>query len=364
VTELAIIYGDELLSYDFGPGHPLRQIRVKMAMELMEDLGLLAQGGVRVVPPRPAKEGEILLFHERSYVEYVKMRSKEGRGLLDHGDTPAFKGCFEASVLVVGATLKAVEEALRGGARFSANLAGGLHHAHPNRASGFCIFNDAAIALAYLLTEGFDRLAYIDVDAHHGDGVMYGFYSDGRILDVDFHEDGRYLFPGTGSVDEIGRGEGRGLKVNIPLPPSSGDDVFVEAFRRLVPKLLAKFKPEYIILQCGADGYVGDPLAHLSYTTHAYEYAVRELAKWSERLCEGRLTLLGGGGYSYENAARVWSLACCILAGYEEGVTRLKDASPTTSPPEIRGLIKANLDKLERMLSDPSRGERGKNPFK
>lgn len=351
MVELALVYSEDLLSYDLGPSHPLRQLRVKKALKLMEEIGLLNSGKVALTPPREASEEELKLFHDEAYIDYVKERCAEGEGYLDYGDTPVFKDCFRASKLVVGATLKALEEVIEGRALRSVNLAGGLHHAHPDRASGFCVFNDVAIGIAYLFERGFEKVAYVDIDAHHGDGVMYGFYGDGRLLNLDFHEDGRFLFPGTGSLEELGEGEAKGLKVNFPLPPYSGDDVFLKAFKRLVPKLVRKFEPEYLILQCGADGYKGDPLTHLQYSTYAYEEVVKELIEIAQEVCDGRLTVLGGGGYSYDNVARVWCLATCLLAGYEAPKLReIRDREPTISPREVIEEVEERLRKLSELL--------------
>src|SRR5881628_3393189 len=219
----AIIYSDKFLDYNLGPNHPLRPVRVKLTYELLKSKGVLASESVRVVEPRYATRPEILLFHEESYVRLVEKFSEKGSGLLDMGDTPAFKGCYEATSLVVGASIKASELVMKEGFSHAFNPSGGLHHAHPERASGFCIFNDPAISIRYLQTKfNVKRIVYLDIDAHHGDGVMYGFYDDQGVLDIDLHESGRYLFPGTGFPDETGAGKGAGLKVNVPLPPGTG----------------------------------------------------------------------------------------------------------------------------------------------
>ncbi len=259
---------------------------------------------------------EILLFHQKEYVRLVQKYSERGSGLLDGGDTPAFKGCFEATSLVVGASLEACDKIMSGEFAHAFNPSGGLHHAHPERASGFCIFNDPAISVNYLKTKyKIRRLVYMDIDAHHGDGVMYGYYSDPSLLDIDFHENGKYIFPGTGFPYEIGEKEAKGLKLNIPLLPGTGDEAYLRTFHKLVPDIVREFQPEIILVQCGADGHADDRLAHLRLTTNMYREVVSEMHRLAHELCEGRFLLFGGGGYTIANVPRVWTLAFATLAG-------------------------------------------------
>ena len=310
------IWDEKFLDYNFGPQHPLQPIRVKLTYDLLQSKGILQQGSVVVIKPRLASRAEILLFHEDDYVRLVEQYSKRGSGFLDMGDTPAFKGCYETTSLVVGASIAAADAVMSGGLSHAFNPSGGLHHAHPERASGFCIFNDPAIVIAYLKSRyNVRRLAYLDIDAHHGDGVMYGYYDDPAVLDIDFHESGNFLFPGTGFPDEIGKGEARGLKLNIPLPPSTGDEAYLEAFRQIVPNALKKFRPEIILVQCGADGHLDDRLAHLRLTTKVYTEVVSQMHDLAHDLCNGRLLLFGGGGYTLANVPRVWTVAFSTLAG-------------------------------------------------
>jgi len=333
VQTLGFVYSDQFQEYDFGPTHPLRPTRLKLTYELMKAIGLLDAANVKTVPPRPATKDDLLLFHEEAYVQLVEKMSARGSGFLDMGDTPVFKGCYEASALATGASLSAVDLVMSGKATYAMNIAGGLHHAHPNRASGFCIFNDPAISIAYLKKRyGLDRILYLDVDAHHGDGVMYGFYSDSAVLDIDFHESGHHLFPGTGFTEEIGEGKAEGLKINIPLPPFTGDDKYLALFREIVPRAVRNYRPQMLLLQCGADSHANDLLAHLQITTETYQEVVTTVRDLAGEVAEGRLVVFGGGGYDLANVARAWTVAACTLARFEP---------PMATPAEWRKMFEA-----------------------
>jgi acetoin utilization protein AcuC len=311
-----LIWDERFLDYNLGPQHPLRPIRVKLTYELIRSKRILQQESVEVIKPCIATREEILLFHEEEYVRLVQQYSRKGSGLLDAGDTPAFKGCYEATSLVVGASIVAADAVMSGRLSHAFNPSGGLHHAHPERASGFCIFNDPAIVIAHLKSKyNLKRIVYLDIDAHHGDGVMYGYYDDPAILDIDFHESGKFLFPGTGFPDEIGRGTAQGLKLNIPLLPYTGDEAYLEAFQQVVPDTIRKFRPEIILVQCGTDGHLDDRLAHLRLTTNVYGNVVGQMHDLAHELCSGKLLLFGGGGYTLANVPRVWTVAFSTLAG-------------------------------------------------
>jgi len=284
----------------------------------MRAVNLLASSNVKVSEPREASREELLLFHKEEYLDLVRRMSHDGMGYLDLGDTPAFKGCYEASALGAGASLEAVDLVMSGRATHAMNIAGGLHHAHRDRASGFCIFNDPAISIAHLKQKyGVKRLLYLDVDAHHGDGVMYGFYSDPAVLDIDFHEDCRHLFPGTGFTDEIGDGEASGLKINVPLSPFVGDDTYLNLFNQIVPLAVRKFRPEIILLQCGADSHANDLLAHLQITTDTYREVAETVHSLAHEVAQGRLVIFGGGGYNVANVARTWTVVASVIANYD-----------------------------------------------
>jgi len=313
--KVVFIYDGAFLSYDFGPHHPLKPVRLKLTAELARSTGLLSSSNVSLVRPVMASTEQVLLFHEKEYVNLVERSSKLGEGLLDLGDTPAFKGCFESSRLYVGGSILAADLLMQGSADHAFNSAGGLHHAHPGGASGFCIFNDPAIVVAYLKHRyKVKKMLYLDIDAHHGDGVMYGFYSDPSLLNIDFHEDGRCLFPGTGFIHEIGKGDARGLKVNVPFPPETGDQTYLKAFREIVPSITEAFQPQIILMQCGADSHFDDRLANLRLTTNCYEQMIEIVHTLAHKICEGRMLLFGGGGYSLSSVARCWTLAFAKLA--------------------------------------------------
>src|SRR5208282_4093747 len=255
-----LVWDERFTDYDFGPDHPFTEQSRQSSVRLLETL-LPSDAPVEFVREVAVATREYLeTFHEAEFVELVHQAGQRwgAPSPRDAGDTPSFPGCFDAAARIAEGAARAVDYALEHRAP-SFHPAGGLHHAHPERASGFCIFNDVALAVGRAVAAG-HRVAYVDIDAHHGDGVMYGFYSSGRVLDIDFHQDGRTLFPGTGSTDETGLADGDGLKVNLPLPPGAGDEALRPLFQRVVPPLLRSFRPDLIVLQHGADGHVGDPL--------------------------------------------------------------------------------------------------------
>ncbi len=295
---------ESLARYGFGDGHPFGPDRHGAFLREFAARGL--ERRVQVLKTRSASADELRAFHSARYVDFVRERSVNGGGFLDDGDTPAFRGCYEAAAGVVGATLSAMEAIMRGDCRRAFVPIAGLHHARRDRAAGFCVFNDCGVAIELLKRAGLKRVAYVDIDAHHGDGVFYAFEEDAAVVFADLHEDGRYLYPGTGAVEEIGRGAASGTKLNRPLPPGADDAVFAEVWPEVVAHL-EKFAPEFIILQCGADSLEGDPITHLRFTAESHGRAARELTELAERCGHGRVLALGGGGYNRANLAQAWN---------------------------------------------------------
>jgi acetoin utilization protein AcuC len=300
-----LIAGDALASYGFADGHPFGPDRQEAFLRELHRSPSRAL--LRVLEPRIAEREELETFHRRDYVDLVVERSRDGRGYLDAGDTPAFRGVFEATSFVVGGTLLAVEEIMAGRARRAFIPIAGLHHASRGHAAGFCVFNDCGVAIEILRRRfGLSRVAYVDIDAHHGDGVYYGFESDPDALIADIHEDGRYLYPGTGSADESGTGQARGSKINLPLQPGATDADFERAWAT-VEAYLRAHQPDFILFQCGADSLAGDPITHLALTENAHARAAAALCRIADELGHGRVLGMGGGGYNRRNIARAWT---------------------------------------------------------
>ncbi len=306
----AIFLGEELARYGFGKSHAFNSNRMYAFWSKMDEMNLEKLTQIKVMTPTIAHEEDLLQFHDKDYIELVKDFSKKGIGFLDLGDTPAFKGVYEASCYVVGTTLKALELVMeqREEIIHGFNPIGGLHHAKRASAGGFCVFNDIGVVIMHAKQKyKINRICYVDIDAHHGNGVYYEFENDPFVFIADIHEDGRYLYPGTGSELETGRGEAKGTKINIPLKPYSCDEDFIDAFEKVEEFIDEIAKPELIILQCGADCIAGDPLTHLQYSSKAHRYAADKLHYLSHKYCRGRLIALGGGGYNQINIANAWT---------------------------------------------------------
>ncbi len=306
MSNTVLIYrGEELARYGFGDPHPFGLDRHDVFFRELDAAGL--GGSLHFRTPRRASVDELMLFHTADYIDRVSRMSAKGRGYLDQGDTPAIAGIFDAASDVVGATLSAVDAIMHGEARRAFVPIAGLHHATRDGAAGFCVFNDCGIAAEYLRRRyKLTRIAYVDIDAHHGDGVFYGFEDDPDLIFADVHEDGRYLYPGTGHESETGTGRARGTKLNVAMPPGATDQDFARAWQR-VEAYLDAARPEFIILQAGADGLEGDPITHLCYTEQAHADAAAALCRLADKHCEGRIIGTGGGGYNRSNLARAWT---------------------------------------------------------
>lgn len=310
----AFVYSSEYLRYKLSPEHPLNPIRLDLTDTLVETAGLLLPPEVWKEPPRAATEDELLLAHDLPYVERVRELSSSTRQAypeldygLGSGDNPAFRGMHEASSVVVGGSIRAAELVLGGAALHAFNPGGGLHHANRALASGFCIYNDAAVAIAWLRREGL-RVMYVDTDAHHGDGVQWIFYEDPDVLTISLHETGRFLFPGSGGTTERGEGAGLGFSVNVPLQPYTDHASWVECYDLVVPGLARAFRPDVLVTQNGCDGHAVDPLTHLHGLTRTFEHFARRAHELAHELCEGRLVTLGGGGYAlWDVVPRAWT---------------------------------------------------------
>jgi len=305
MSESVLVYkGDEIAAYGFGDPHPFGTDRHDVFHAELARAGL----DDRLVfgHPRVARVDEIALFHTPDYIDKVSRLSAQGYGYLDEGDTPAVPGIFEAASAVVGAVLGAVDEIMHGNYRRAFVPIAGLHHAARNTAAGFCVFNDCGVAAEYLRKQyGVRRIAYVDIDAHHGDGMFYGFEDDPDLIFADIHEDGRYLYPGTGAREETGTGRARGTKLNLPVAPGADDDEFRMAWVQVEAYLEAQ-RPEFILMQCGADSLEGDPITHLCWTEEAHAEAAAALCRLADKHSGGRIIGMGGGGYNRRNLARAW----------------------------------------------------------
>ena len=325
MTRTAFVHTEGMLAYDLGDDHPLSPVRRQLAIELIKAYGLTEAPGVHLVTPRTATDEEIERVHAPAYVRAVKRYSADpglaasweaGQwGLAAAGDTPAFAGMHEAAAALCGASIAAAMEVWEGRADQAFSAGGGLHHAFANRAAGFCIYNDCAVAIRALLDAGAERVAYIDVDVHHGDGTQWIFYEEPRVLTCSVHESGRYLFPGTGGLAERGSGAGVGTSVNVPLPAFSGSGPYLRAVEEVIAPAVRAFKPDVIVSQNGADPHHADPLAHLQVTMDAFPRLYRALHDLAFDAAGGRWIALGGGGYTFDVVPRAWALLFAEMVG-------------------------------------------------
>lgn len=324
MPDATFLYSDAVLDYDFGPQHPLQPLRFKLTRDLLVAYGVFEQPGVEMVAPPPADDPTVELIHDRQYIEAVKLLSDRAGGRspyqfgLGPGDNPIFPGMHDAALVPVGGSVEAARTVLGRGSTTAFNVAGGHHHAMRARASGFGLYNDPAIAIAWLLQNGVERVAYLDTDAHHGDGVQQAFYDDPRVLTVSIHESGRYLFPGTGFVDEIGEGRARGTSANVPLQPYASDADVLFALDEAALPLIRRFAPDVIVAEHGCDPHRLDPLTHLECSVNVFHEIAKRERRLADEVCDGRIVAVGGGGYAFrEVAPRAWTLVFAGLAGLE-----------------------------------------------
>ncbi len=314
MQKVYVYKGAELAAYGFGHTHPFGTDRHGVFHDALAALGLDEQ--VVLATPQKAARQALALFHTDAYIDKVMEASEKGSGWLDGGDTPAFPGVFDAASVVAGTTMAAVDAILEGQCQRAFVPIAGLHHATRDSAAGFCVFNDCGVAIEYLRERyGIRKIAYVDIDAHHGDGVFYSFEDDPDLIFADIHEDARHLYPGTGHAHETGKGEAEGSKLNLNLAPGATDRDFEPLLARVKAHLEAT-EPEFVILQCGADSLAGDPITHRQLSPEAHRATARMLCDIAENFASGRLLATGGGGYNRSNLAAGWSAVVDVLANY------------------------------------------------
>jgi acetoin utilization protein AcuC len=339
-----VVFDQGLTEYDFGPEHPMSPVRVDLTMRLARAMGVVGGAGLQVVPAPIADDDEISTVHDAAYMQAVH-RIRSARDVdfahgLGTGDNPTFPGMHTASAHVVGASLEAARQVWSGAMTHAANIAGGLHHAMPGQASGFCVYNDVAIAIAWLLEHGAERIAYVDVDVHHGDGVQHIFYDDPRVLTISLHESPETLFPGTGYAFETGGPDAAGAAANVALPAGTADAGWLRAFHAIVPALVREFEPDILVSQQGCDSHIEDPLAHLMLTVDGQRAAYLTLHELAHEVCDGRWLVTGGGGYAITDVVpRAWTHLLAIVAG-----TPLDPQ--TSTPPAWRDHVRTRLLRL------------------
>jgi len=318
VTNAAFIHSPQFEQYRYPPDHPFRTARAKMARDILLSIGLLSGDGQEQPCPSPAGRDDLLKFHTAAYLDALRSAARKQLGIealrmgIGTPDCPIFEGMYEYAALACGGSLLAAALIARGRADVAFNPSGGYHHAHPARAAGFCYLNDVVLACMALADAGM-KVALVDVDAHHADGVQAAFYDRADVMTISLHESGRTLFPGTGFVDEIGRGRGEGYSVNVPLPAGTYDEAYLRAFKELAVPLIGAFGPDAIVLELGMDALAGDPLAHLGLTNNTHAEVIELLSGFGKPILA-----TGGGGYNIDNTARGWALAWCVLAGRDE----------------------------------------------
>ncbi|MGQ4875993.1 MAG: acetoin utilization protein AcuC [Promethearchaeia archaeon] len=318
ILKVGLVYSEDFKKYNFGPSHPLRPLRLELTFSLMEKLGLLKNKCLKIIKPRMVTDEELKWVHAPEYIDAVKKLSENPNNNsvlgylygLGPGDNPIFKGMYEASALICGASLIAAET-LWNNEDFNIcfNFSGGLHHAMRNRASGFCIFNDIAVAIEKLKRLKKDiRIAYLDIDCHHGDGVQWLYYDDPNVLTISFHESGKFLFPGTGDTKERGEGKGKNFAINFPLLPGTSNKMYLKLFRRCVPKILELYNADVLITQLGVDTHLNDPLTQLGLSISIHKDLAQTIKTCAKEFCNNKWLALGGGGYLMTVVPRAWTI--------------------------------------------------------
>lgn len=343
-----LVFDDRLTGYNFGQSHPMAPVRVELTMQLARELGILDL--LDVVGADPCTVDDLAAVHTREYVARVQTLSDDPSQVdpsvgLGTADNPVFAGMHEASALIAGASIEAARRVWTDETKRAANVTGGLHHAMPGAASGFCIYNDVALAIQWMLDHGAQRIAYVDVDAHHGDGVQAIFYDDPRVLTVSIHEGPQTLFPGTGFATETGGAGAEGTSVNIALPPGTSDSGWLRAFHAVVPQVVQAFGPEVLVSQHGCDSHMDDPLTNLMLSVDGQRASYLALERLAEELTDGRWVVTGGGGYAVTHVVpRIWSHLLAIVAGTpvdpHEATTpgwrdRVEDLSGRSAPEQM-----------------------------
>ncbi len=349
----SVVFDPALTEYNFGPSHPMSPIRVDLTMRMADELGVLDR--LRVVPAPMASREEIATVHDESLIDAVTRMGEHGGEDPAHGlgsdDNPVFEGMHVAAAHVVGASVEAFRQVWSGESLHSASIVGGLHHAMPDRSSGFCIYNDIAVGIKKLLADGAERVAYVDVDVHHGDGVEKIFWDDPRVLTVSLHETGHMLFPGTGYPGDVGGAGAEGTAVNVALPPGTADGGWLRAYHAVVPPIVRAFNPDVLVTQHGCDSHMEDPLAHLMLTVDGQRATYLALHELAHEVCDGKWVVTGGGGYALvEVVPRAWTHLLAIVGG--------QPLSPLTeTPPGWRAYVSETLGR-----TPPYRLTDGRNP--
>lgn len=315
-----VVWDSSLLDYKFSPSHPMNPVRLDLTERLSRDLGVFDSANLSTIAPDVATDDQLLTVHDRSYIDAVKRAAETGEGSEDHGlgtdDTPVFSGIHQCAARIASGTLQLAEALLSGSAVHGVNFSGGMHHAAESNAGGFCVYNDAAVAIQRLLDSGTRRVLYLDVDAHHGDGTQSIFYDEPRVMTISIHQTGVSLYPGTGFPNELGSTAAEGSSVNIAMPQGTGDAGWMRAFHAVVPALVAAFGPEVIVSQHGCDSHASDTMSDLELSVDAQRQLVFDVAHLADEHCQSRWIATGGGGYSlYDVVPRSWTHLTAIAAG-------------------------------------------------